>query len=449
MGRLFGTDGVRGIAGDNLTGALAFRVGQASAMILTEATHRKAAFLIGKDTRVSSDMLEAALVAGVTSMGADAHILGVAPTPAVAFLTKAHFDAGIVISASHNPHEHNGIKLFSSEGFKLSDALEHQIEELILSENLRLPQQTGARIGRVFYDGEGLLDEYIDHVARSSEGDLSGLRVAVDCANGAAAATARQLFARLGVQHEIFFDKPDGVNINDNCGSTHLSVLQGIVTQGGFDLGLAFDGDADRCLAVDERGGVIDGDRIMAVCGLEEMRAGRLARDTIVGTVMSNLGFHRYCKQQGMRVISAAVGDRYVLEEMQKGGYTLGGEQSGHLIFLRHATTGDGQLTAVQLLNVLARRGIRASKITDCIQQYPQVLVGVTVAGNDIKKRLMEDASVLREIREVEALLGEEGRVLVRPSGTEALVRVMVEGREEGLIRGAAQRIVDAMERTK
>jgi phosphoglucosamine mutase len=318
MGKLFGTDGIRGVAGEALSGELAFRVGQAAARVLTERERHKASFCIGKDTRVSSDMLEAALVAGVTSVGADAVLLGTVPTPAVAYLTAHTADAGIMISASHNPFEHNGIKIFNAQGYKLSDALEEEMEEMILTDR-PCPQETYERIGRIRRD-EMLVERYIAHLMDVVESDLSGLRVAIDCANGAAVRTARGLFSRLGLRYEILFDKPDGVNINAGCGSTHLDALRERVIEGRFDLGVAFDGDADRCLAVDESGRLVDGDQIMAVCGLDEKHRGQLPHDTLVATVMSNLGFHRFARDHGLHVVAAAVGDRNVLEEMRKGG---------------------------------------------------------------------------------------------------------------------------------
>ncbi|MDR0381767.1 MAG: phosphoglucosamine mutase [Oscillospiraceae bacterium] len=444
MGKLFGTDGIRGVAGEMLSGELAFRVGQAAARVFTETERRKASFCIGKDTRVSSDMLEAALVAGVTSVGADAVMLGTVPTPAVAYLTAHTADAGIMISASHNPFEHNGIKIFNAQGYKLSDALEEEMEEMILSDR-PCPQETFEHIGRIRRD-EMLVERYIAHLMDVVEGDLSGLRVAIDCANGAAVRTARGLFSRLGLRYEILFDKPDGVNINAGCGSTHLDALRERVIEGRFDLGVAFDGDADRCLAVDENGRLIDGDQIMAVCGMEEKRLGRLRHDTIVATVMSNLGFHRFARDHGLHVVSAAVGDRNVLEEMRKGGYTLGGEQSGHLIFHRHATTGDGQLTALRFLEIAARSGRRVSELLSGFAQYPQLIVNVRVR-NEMKHALTGHAEVAAAIRGAEEQLAGDGRILVRPSGTEPLVRVMVEGPEDTLVQSLAESIAAVISR--
>lgn len=444
MGKLFGTDGIRGIAGEALDGLMAFRVGQAAALVLSQTLRHKARILIGKDSRISSDMLEAALVAGVTAVGADAVLLGLVPTPTVAYLTAIGADAGIVISASHNSFEHNGIKIFNAQGFKLSDELENAVEELVLS-NDPMPQATYDKVGKVTRD-ESAVDRYVSHLAGTVDGDLSKLRVAVDCANGAAAHTARALMSRVGVQFEILFDRPNGVNINDNCGSTHLEALCERVIEGGFDMGIAFDGDADRCLIVDETGRMIDGDQIMAICGLEEKAQGRLTGDTIVCTVMSNLGFHMFIKEHGLSAVAAPVGDRNVLEKMQEGGYVLGGEQSGHLIFLRHATTGDGQLTALQFMCVAARAGCPVSRILSGFLQYPQVLVNVRVRS-DAKKTLSDHPEVCAEIARAEKLLEGDGRILVRPSGTEPLVRVMVEGKDGATVQSIAESIASVISR--
>ncbi len=437
MGRLFGTDGIRGIANENLDCALAYKVGMAAATALSESARHRAVIYIGKDTRISSDMLEAALVAGVTAAGADAVLLGVAPTPAVAFLTASHADAGVVISASHNPFQYNGIKIFNSEGFKLSDEIEDRIEALIGS---GLTAKIGDAIGRVRHS-EDMTGEYVEYVRSVAEGSFGRLKVAVDCANGAASRTARALFGPMSFKKlTIFGDEPDGLNINEGCGSTSLDRLRATVTEGGYDIGIAFDGDADRCLAVDEKGNVIDGDRMMAVCGLHEMNQGHLPENTIVATVMSNLGFHVWARENGVKLVTAQVGDRYVLERMRRDGYMLGGEQSGHLIFLRHATTGDGQLSAVKFLSILAENNMPASELVGDIPQYPQVLVNVEVSA-EAKKSLAEDPEVMRAVSEVEAVLGETGRVLVRPSGTENLVRVMIEGKDEAQIYDLAKKI--------
>lgn len=441
MGKYFGTDGVRGIANKELNAELAFYVGGAAATVLDNSM-KKPRILIGKDTRISSDMIEAALVAGICSAGADAVMLGVMPTPAVAYLTvKTGADMGIVISASHNPFEHNGIKIFNGSGYKLPDELEARIEDIIDGkEPMRVC--THGDIGHsIIDDGRGM-DTYIDHLASKAECRIRGLRVAIDCANGASAHTASELFSRFDIDFELLSDHPNGTNINNGCGSTHLEWLQSIVRAGGFDLGIAFDGDADRCLVVDENGCTVDGDRIMAVCGRAMKEKGKLKNDGIVATVMSNLGFHEFAKREGIELHCAAVGDRNVLEMMQEKGCCLGGEQSGHLIFLDDSTTGDGQLAAVKFLSLVAESGRKVSQIVGDVPQYPQVLINQQVSGNDDKKRIMESVQLQEAIAEEEKKLGEDGRILVRPSGTEALIRVMVEARDDKIAEETAKRLI-------
>ncbi len=445
MGRLFGTDGIRGVANEQLDCFLALKTGQAAAEVLTEATHHRPLLLIGKDTRISSDMLESALAAGICSVGGDVLLLGTVPTPAVAYLTrKLNADAGIMISASHNTFEHNGIKIFNSEGFKLSDELEDKIENHITTGPTL---KTHEHIGRVGQD-KTAINLYIDHVAGAIEAKLSGLRILVDCANGSASVTARDIFSRFEAETDIICADPDGININNGCGSTHLDILAERVVSGGYDVGIAFDGDADRCLAVNEKGEPIDGDHIMAICGAYLKSKGQLSHDTIVATVMSNLGFHMYAKENGVKVISAAVGDRYVLEEMQKGGYVLGGEQSGHLIFLNDETTGDGQFTAMKYLEILSISGKKASELDSGIKQYPQILRNVRVHP-DVKEKLATDPSVLSVIATADQKLNGAGRILVRPSGTEPLVRVMVEGTDDSLVHEVCDLIIQAIENVK
>ena len=395
--------------------------------------------MIGKDTRISSDMLEGALIAGLTACGCNAIVLGVIPTPAVAYLTVyLHADAGIMISASHNPYEHNGIKMFSSEGFKLNDALEEKIESLILQEG-ELPVKTHGGLGQTM-SGSFAAEYYLDHLASTVDG-LEPLRVVIDCANGAASTTARYLFGRFPLEVEYLNDKPNGVNINDHCGSTHLEQLQQTVREGGYDLGLAFDGDADRCLAVDETGTPIDGDRMMAICADAMREKGRLAGDGFVATVMSNIGLHQYCRTHGLRLLCASVGDRNVLELMQKEGMRLGGEQSGHIIFLDYMPTGDGQLAALQFLNILSHSGKKASELAGMIRQYPQLLKNVRVTSNEQKTAIMHAESLQQAIEAAERELGADGRVLIRPSGTEPLIRVMVEAGSEQ----QAEQITDSL----
>ena len=448
MGKLFGTDGIRGVVNAGLDAALAYQVGLAAAQVLAREKHGKPLVTIGKDTRISSDLLEGALIAGLCSAGADVLHLGVIPTPGVAWITVDRgADAGIVISASHNPFEHNGIKIFDGRGFKLSDALEEEIEEIILG-HVEVPLKTHGDLGQVIYADERERDDYIDHLASTVDADLSGLRILVDCANGASSATAARLFDRFPKLHtDIINADPDGVNINAGCGSTHLEGLAAMVQAGGYDLGVAFDGDADRCLLVSERGETIDGDQIMAVCGRWLQEQGKLTGGTVVATVMSNIGLHRFVRENGMQVVCTDVGDRNVLECMVANGYRLGGEQSGHMIFLEHATTGDGELTALQFLSLLHSAGVPASRLVADCRQYPQVLVNVAVTDNAQKRSIMASEALRAAVAEQEAVLGENGRVLVRPSGTEALIRVMVEAQSEETAQTSAELLANVIKR--
>ena len=444
MGKLFGTDGIRGVANETLDAKLAYRVGQAAAISLADDSGTKPTVVIGKDTRISSDMLEGALVAGLTACGCNAILLGVIPTPAVAYLTVyLHADAGVVISASHNPYEHNGIKMFSSEGFKLSDALEARIEELILREG-ELPVKTHGQIGQVM-SGSFAAEYYLDHLASTVE-NLEPLRVLIDCANGAASTTARYLFGRFPLQAEYLNDKPNGVNINEGCGSTHLEALCAAVKDGGYDLGIAFDGDADRCLTVDEQGNPIDGDRMMAICAESLEQKGRLQGDGFVATVMSNIGLHRFCKERGLRLLCANVGDRNVLELMQKEGMRLGGEQSGHIIFLEHMTTGDGQLAALQFLSILGESGKTASELAGQITHYPQILQNVKVGSNEEKTAILNSRELAQATAREEVRLTGRGRILLRASGTEPLIRVMAEADTQDLAESVVKTLVEAVE---
>lgn len=450
MGKLFGTDGIRGVVGENLTADMAFRVGQAVATVLKEDKGSRPTVVIGKDTRVSSDMLEAALVAGICSVGGDVKPVGTIPTPAVAYLAvREKADAGIVISASHNPYEHNGIKVFSGEGYKLSDAVEERIEAHILSD-APMTQVTRGDIGRCHHGSEALREEYIDFVASTIESDLSGLKILCDCANGASSTTAPALFARFKAKTDFIHTEPDGVNINNGCGSTHLEKLAAAVVSGGYDIGVAFDGDADRCLLVDENGQTIDGDKVMAVCATDMKRRGVLNGDTIVATVMSNLGLHEFCRNHGLNLVCTAVGDRNVLEEMLRHDYRIGGEQSGHTIFTALETTGDGEVTALQFLQVLAASGKKASELASCCATYPQVLVNVEVPhSGGVKEKIMASDALKEAVKQEEDALGGEGRVLVRPSGTEALIRVMVEAKTEEIASDVAQRLVNFIKSLK
>ncbi|MCI9263067.1 MAG: phosphoglucosamine mutase [Oscillospiraceae bacterium] len=445
MGRLFGTDGIRGVVNENLNADLAFEVGCAAAMVLAQDTGKKKPLVaIGKDTRISSDLLEGALIAGLCSAGADVLHLGIIPTPAVAFLTVANkADAGIVISASHNPFEHNGIKIFNGQGFKLPDALENKIEDIVLF-NEKPTLCKGADIGQVTYLDQQGVDAYIEHLVSSIDTDLSGMRILVDCANGAASATAGKLFDRFPkLQSDIINADPNGVNINKDCGSTHIDHLAAMVKAGKYDMGIAFDGDADRCLAVDDRGELIDGDQVLAICGTDLDSRGELVGKTLVATVMSNLGFRIFAKEHGFQFLCTDVGDRNVLEEMEQGGYILGGEQSGHTIFRRYATTGDGELTALQLLGVVHKSGKRASELAAMCVRYPQVLLNVTVNSKEKKEEIMASQKLKDAVSKAEAELGDSGRILVRPSGTEPLVRVMVEATEEQTAQDQAEKLAN------
>lgn len=428
MGKYFGTDGIRGVANTELDAALAYRAGVAAAYVLTRSLNRRATFYIGRDTRISGDLLECALSAGICAAGADVISLGVLPTPAVAFLTAQHqVDAGVVISASHNPFEHNGIKIFGSTGYKLTDEQEAEIERYIdmpPADALR----HGGDIGRVTRLEQSAADEYIEHITKSAPSTLSGLRILVDCANGAASTTASAVFSRLQADAEILFDQPNGININDGCGSTHLDRLCAMVSAGGFDLGVAFDGDADRCLLVDETGAPIHGDRVIGMLARELQEHGKLTGG-VVATVVSNLGLRVFCESCGMGFAATKVGDRYVLEEMRRTGCNVGGEQSGHVILSDYATTGDGQLTAIHALAMLRRSGKKASELFHTIPIYPQKTINVPVP-NAVKATVTELDSVKAVIAQISEVFGARGRILIRPSGTEALVRVMVEGED-------------------
>lgn len=444
MGKLFGTDGIRGVVGENLTAEGAFRVGQAAASVLAEETGRRPVFMIGKDTRISSDMLESALMAGICSVGGDVKPLGTIPTPAVAYLTvRESADAGIVISASHNPYEHNGIKIFNGQGYKLPDATETRIEEKILSPE-PMCSRTRGEIGRRRHGMRQLKRDYINFVASTIESDLCGLRILVDCANGAASATAPELFGRFKAHTDLIHRDPDGVNINSRCGSTHLEDLAKSVVAGKYDIGVAFDGDADRCLLVDETGGVIDGDRVLAVCAADMKRRGKLNGNTIVATVMSNLGLCEFCRSNGIELVCTNVGDRNVLEKMLQCDYRIGGEQSGHTIFTELETTGDGEVTALQFLQVLKNSGKKASELAACCAVYPQVLVNVEVPHTGgVKERIMASRQLSDEVNREEESLADSGRVLVRASGTEALIRVMVEAKTEDVAQKTAERLAN------
>lgn len=439
MGRIFGTDGARGVANTEISCTLAMDIGRAAAMVVARDHHkRKPVFLVGHDTRISHDMLESAIAAGLCSVGADVVTLGTVPTPAVAYLVaNSDADAAIMLSASHNPYEFNGIKIFGAEGFKLTDEEEMEIEEIVLDHVLPYDLKWNDELG-VIRSGETLVEQYIDHIVSTVEGDLSGIRVAADCANGSASATAAKIFAKLGADVTILNDEPNGVNINDNCGSTHIEVLGKYVRENGFDLGVAFDGDADRCLAVDENGELVDGDKLIAIFSSQMKREGKLANDTAVVTVMSNMGFFKFAEQAGIHVEKTSVGDRYVLQNMLEHGHCIGGEQSGHIIFREFMTTGDGQLTAVQLLRAIKKSGKKLSELAQLMQVYPQIILNVR-ADKEMKRMVKVDEGVLKRQQQLEEGMNGNGRILVRPSGTEPVIRIMVEGLDREAIMNAAK----------
>ena len=444
MGRLFGTDGASGIANTEISCELAMKIGRATAMVLAEGKNKRLKVLVGTDTRKSADMLSSAISAGLCSVGCDVLLLGVVPTPAVAFLVKEYsYDAGIMISASHNPCEYNGIKIFRSNGYKLPDAMEEKIEKIILDEILPPPLKVGAEVGSIT-SGKNAVKDYIKHIESTAVAHFYGLKIALDCANGSASVTANELFRKLGAECTVIHCKPDGENINKNCGSTHVESLQEFVRENGFDLGFAFDGDADRLLCVDSEGKLVDGDKIIAICAKHMKDEGRLNANTVVVTVMSNIGLHKYLTANDIKCVETQVGDRYVLEEMLNSGYHIGGEQSGHVIFLDHATTGDGQVTAVQLLNVIRTTGKSLKELADEIEIFPQVLTNVKVSALG-KLRLKEDPEITHATEEAKKELGSDGRVLVRSSGTEPLVRVMIEGKDKEQITHLANQIAEVV----
>ena len=441
MGKLFGTDGIRGVVGENLTADLAFRTGKAIAAVLKEEKGRKPVITIGKDTRISSDMLESALIAGICSVGGDVMPFGVLPTPAVAYLTVLKgADAGIVISASHNPYEHNGIKVFNEKGYKLPDAIEEQVEEKILTDIY--PAATHGEIGVLRHGLRQSREAYIDHLAGTIEGDLSGLRVLVDCSNGASSATAPELFGRFRCFCDFIHREPDGVNINDHCGSTHLDDLAQKVVAGGYDIGVAFDGDADRCLCVDEKGNVVTGDHILYIYGCYMKEHGELMNNTVVTTVMSNFGLYKAFDEQGIGYAKTAVGDKYVYEYMAKNGCRIGGEQSGHIIFSKYASTGDGILTSLKMMEVMLAKKLPMSKLAEPLKIYPQVLENVCVTD---KKAAQNDPAVQEAVKAVAEALGDTGRILVRESGTEPLVRVMVEAPDHDTCQKYVSQVVEVI----
>lgn len=442
MGRMFGTDGVRGIAGAELTIELATQLGQAGAYVLTKEKEHQPTLIVGCDTRISGGMLASALMAGICSVGANAIYAGVLPTPAVAYLTRKHkVDAGVVISASHNPMEFNGIKFFNEDGYKLSDALEDEIEALIKNHMKDVTMPIGPGVGRIDFRFD-IRDEYVKFIKKCVPVDLHGIKIVADCAEGASSYTSVKVLQDLGADLIPIHINPDGTNINSNCGSTHMDELKARVVYEKADIGLAFDGDADRFLAVDEQGNIVNGDQLMAICGNYMKQKGTLKKDTIVVTVMTNLGFTIMGKECGIHIESTKVGDRYVLEHMIANGYNLGGEQSGHIIFLDDNTTGDGLLSALHVLQVMADTGKTLSQLAEVMEVYPQALVNAKVP-NHKKEHYMEYSEIADAIAELEQKFHGEGRVLIRPSGTEPLVRVMIEGKNQKEIEQEAAKLAE------
>ncbi|MDA8213164.1 MAG: phosphoglucosamine mutase [Clostridia bacterium] len=445
MGEFFGTDGVRGIANEELTPELAYKLGRAGAYVLAK-DRPSAKIVIGKDTRISGDMLEAALVAGITSVGVDVLKVGVIPTPAIALLTRQlGAQAGVVISASHNPVADNGIKFFAGTGYKLPDEVETEIEKYILEQEDRLPRPTGAGIGRVKKIADAQ-DRYVEFLKETVNVNFTGIKVVADCAQGAACQVAPRVLRELGAEVIAINHQPDGTNINEGCGSTHPEMLQQKVVKWGAHLGIAHDGDADRVIAVDSKGNLVDGDFIMVICALHLHSKGQLPKDSVVVTVMSNLGLFLALKKAGINVLETKVGDRYVMEELLKTGTTFGGEQSGHIIFLNHNTTGDGLLTALQLISVVKETGKSLDELAAQMQRLPQVLVNVRVKN---KNTVMNHLRLKEAIAEAEAKLAGQGRVLVRPSGTEPIVRIMAEGPDKDDLEklvGDMVRVVESLE---
>ncbi|GAA6112349.1 MAG: phosphoglucosamine mutase [Apilactobacillus sp.] len=442
--KYFGTDGVRGIANKDLSPELAFKCGRAGGYILTKHSQSEGQpqVLVARDTRISGQMLENALIAGLLSVGIEVLQLGVVTTPGVAYLVRTQgASAGVMITASHNPAEYNGIKFFGSDGYKLSDELEEEIEEILEQSEDDLPRPSSDGLGTVDDYSEGS-QKYIRFLEQTVPDDLSGMKICVDSANGATSNLVSRLYADLGIDFETMATMPNGVNINDQVGSTHPEQLQKMVVENEAEIGLAFDGDGDRCLAVDENGELVDGDKIMYICGKYMSDHGRLKQDTVVTTVMSNLGMYKAMEANGMHNVQTKVGDRYVVEEMNKSGYNLGGEQSGHIVFLDFNTTGDGLLTSLQLLHVMKDTGKKLSELAAEVTKYPQQLINVKVSDKDAAQ---EDADVLNVIAEVEKEMNGDGRVLVRPSGTEPLLRVMAEAPTQELVDGYTKRIADVV----
>ena len=440
MKKLFGTDGVRGLANSDLTCELAMQIGKATASALMLENKKCKHIIIGKDTRLSSSMLETAVASGICSMGTDVTLLGVVPTPTVAYLVKKHnADAGIMISASHNPWMYNGIKIFGSDGMKVSDSIELLIEKLIHSGDVSGGMNPGTHVGECRRSQTGK-DDYCRYISSTCDIALDGLKVLFDCANGSSGATASNIFHASGSDCTIVNDFPDGVNINNQCGSTFIENLCRQVTDGGYDVGFAFDGDADRVLAVDHLGNIVDGDKILAILSKHFMEKDMLVGNKVAGTVMSNLGFVKFCSENGIEMVQTGVGDRYVMEAMENENLVLGGEQSGHTIIRNYQTTGDGQLTAIQILKIMKETGKSLEQLSKVMRTYPQILKNITV-DNGQKSWILDDDAVIKVIQMWENKLKDNGRILVRSSGTEPLIRVMVEGSDDSIINSCADEI--------
>ena len=442
MGRLFGTDGIRGVVGDDLNSALARYVGRALVQILPKNDNKNPSIVVGMDTRLSSFNLADSLMEGICEAGGNAINVDVCSTPAIAYLINKHsYDAGVMISASHNPWEYNGIKIFGPDGFKLSDELEAKIESIILDSDEEFSR---AEVMGNYHVSFEAIEEYVEYLVSCCDCSLKNLKVGIDCANGSASDTAERIFTSLGAECYMLADKPDGININSNCGSTHLDGLKRLVLEKGLNVGIAFDGDADRCLAIDEYGNEIDGDFILAILADKLMSEGKLSGNTLVGTVMSNLGLVKYCEKNNIEFLATKVGDRYVLEALNERGLSLGGEQSGHIILRRLSTTGDGQLTAVCLLSHIKKSGKSLSTLASIMKKYPQYMINVTATADD-KAKFKTDPIIAKIIQESEEEMGSHGRILIRPSGTEPLIRVMTEGDEpeiaERICRSLAEKI--------
>ena len=444
MGRLFGTDGVRGVANSELTPELAFKLGKAGAHVLSRDKERPVV-IIGKDTRLSGDMLEDALSAGILAVGGNVIKVGVLPTPAIAHLVKVYqADAGVVISASHNPFEYNGIKFFNGEGFKLDDSIENEIEDIILRDIDVNSHITGDMLGRCLEADDDAEEKYAEFLKSTIDVDIKGIKLVLDCANGAAYSVAEKVYSELGADITVIGNEPNGVNINDGYGSTHPEKLQEEVVKQGAFMGLAYDGDADRLIAVDEKGRIIDGDKLICICAKMMKDRKQLAGDIVTATVMSNIGFHKYINGMGCSVEVTGVGDRYVLESMLKTGSRIGGEQSGHIIFLNHTTTGDGILSSLQLLQAVLLSGKKPSELSDEIEIFPQVLRNARVK-NENKSIFMDDSVIKEAVAKVEKEIEGSGRLLIRPSGTEPLVRVMLEGQDVEHITQLAESLADIL----